>query len=437
MDSIKSIKTSRNGIGDLFIRTNVKINIYLLTLMVMIDITPYLERNLHPIITLVLFALWFFSSQGLSRHNVFQATKDIQKWWGIYTIWVILMSLVRHSNISPVHYVSTIYFYFIPYMMMVVMKSYNLKEMKLLWTFILAIIIINILQNYYIGINNPDVFRLRESFDNSENYTTNAGGTPFVAACLFIAPIFWLVRQGSDNSKMKLLMLTGVVLIALYVTVVNNRATAAIVLFVELFVLLLLRFVFKKGKSFVTIGAVIIILIFVSFFFLGDILEAALNTFSENERFLRRLNDIMAVSEGVAIEDLEQGSFAVRYLLWMTSINTFFSSVPHFLFGVGVDVHEGDIASLISYGVGCHSEFFDLAAQFGIIGVIIIYNFLKSFITFVMGMSISEKQKSILIIFWGGFLFYSFVNGTFCAPVFYVLCIFLPTSLALINNKII
>ena len=69
--------------------------------------------------------------------------------------------------------------------------------------------------------------------------------------------------------------------------------------------------------------------------------------------------------------------------------------------------------------------------------VIIIYNFLKSFITFVMGMSISEKQKSILIIFWGGFLFYSFVNGTFCAPVFYVLCIFLPTSLALINNKII
>ena len=232
-------------------------------------------------------------------------------------------------------------------------------------------------------------------------------------------------------------MLSGVVLIALYVTVINNRATAALVLFIELFVLFLLRIVHKKGKSIVAIGSVLIIILLVSFFFLGDILEAAIGMFEENERFLKRLNDIMAVSEGVAIEDLDEGSLAVRYLLWMTSVNTFFSSIPHFLFGVGVDVHEGDVASLISYGVGCHSEFFDLAAQFGIIGVIVIYKFLRSFIKFTIGMSASEKQNSILIIFWGGFLLYSFVNLTFCPPVFYVLFLFLPISLVLINNKII
>lgn len=430
---IRKIGTIANK--NLSIRSSVIINLLLLSAMLLIDITPYLERNLHPIFQIVIFVLWFISSRGLPVKFGSTYPKEIIKWWSIYSIWVILMCLIRHSNISPTHYIATLYFYFIPYMMVVVFKSYNLREMELLWKIFFVIFIINLLQNYFIGINNPDVFRLRESFAKTANFTTNAGGTVFVAASIFIAPVLWTIRQNSLNRKMKGAMLLGIALIFIYVSVINNRATASIVLLLEMVVLLLLRFIVRKGKSLVAIVWLILTLSTIAFLFSGTILQTAIDIFGGNERFLKRLTDIMMVSEGVSLEDIEEGSLAARYLLWLTSINTFFSSIPHFLFGVGIDEHEGDIMSLIKYGVGCHSEFFDLGAKFGIIGVFLIYKFLKETISFTLGLTNSEKQKSIVMVFWGGFVFYSFVNLTFAAPVFYVLFIFLPFSLVLVNNK--
>ncbi len=417
------------------IRSKVLVNLIFLSILVLIDLTPFLERNLHPLIHLGVFALWFVSSRGLPVQNGNEIPAEMLRWWGIYTFWVIFMCLIRHSNISPTHYISTSYFYFIPYMMMVVLKSYNIREIRLLWKIFFIVFMVNLIQNYIIGFINPDVFRLRDSLDKTENYFSNAGGTRFVTACLFIAPVFWLVIQGSIKRRLRQIMTIGVILIAVYISIVNNRATATVILFVEMFMLLLLRYLLRNVKSFVSIGVILAILFLVSFFFLDYILELAINIFGNNERFSKRLEDMMTVSSGTNIEDLEEGSLSARYFLWKTSINTFLSSVPNFLFGVGVDVHEGDIWSLVNYGVGCHSEFFDLAAKFGIIGVFVVYKFLSSFIRFTWKLSASEKQKKIIMIFWLGFVFYSFVNGSFAAPVFYVLFIFLPTSIVLVNNK--
>lgn len=419
------------------IRSKVLVNLIFLSILVLIDLTPILERNLHPLIHLGVFALWFVSSRGLPVQNGNEIPAEMLRWWGIYTFWVIFMCLIRHSNISPKHYISTLYFYFIPYMMVVVLKSYNIREIKLLWKIFFIVFMVNLIQNYIIGFNNPDAFRLRDALDKSDNYFSNAGGTRFVTACLFMAPVFWLIIQGSTKRSLRQIMTIGVILIAVYISIINNRATATVILFVEMFMLLLLRYILHNVKSFVSIGVVLAILFIVSFFFLDDILELSINIFGNNERFLQRLEDMKTVSGGTNIEDLEEGSLSARYFLWMTSVNTFLSSVPNFLFGVGIDVHEGDIWSLVNYGVGCHSEFFDLPAKFGIIGVFIVYKFLSSFIQFTWKLSGSEKQKKIIVIFWLGFIFYSFVNGSFAAPVFYVLFIFLPTSIVLVNNKII
>lgn len=419
------------------IRLKVGLNLFFLALLILIDLTPFLDRNLHPIIQLGIFIMWFITSQGLPVFKEVIMPKEMMRWWWIYTFWIFFMSLIRHSNISPLHYIVTIHYYFIPYMMIVVLRSYNNREMKLLWKFIFIILIVNVIQNYIIGYNNPDVFRLRDNFENNENAFTNAGGTRFIVACFLIAPVFWLVMQETNNRKLKNAMIISVVLVVIYISLINNRATAAIILFVEIFLLILLRFVFKNMKSYVSIGIVLIVLFVVSFFFLEELLESAATIFGENERFSKRLEDMTSISQGVDIENLEEGSLSVRYFLWMLSLKTFVSSIPNFLFGVGVDVHEGDLFGLINYGVGCHSEFFDLAAQFGIVGIFVIYKFLRSIISFTWKLSISEKQRTILIVFWMGFIFYSFFNASFYSQAFYVIFIFLPTSLILVNNKLL
>lgn len=434
MSNRNNIIIQYNKIGN-SIRSKVLVNLVFLAALVLIDITPLLERNLHPLIHLGVFVLWFITSRRLHIKKQYEKPSEMLKWWGVYTFWEIFMCLIQHSNISPTHYISTIYFFFIPYMLMVLLQSYNIREIKLLWTLFFVIFIVNLLQNYIIGVNNPDVFRLRDSFEKTESFFSNAGGTGFITACLFMAPVFLLIVQGSTKKLVRQIMAIGVILIAVYISIINNRATATVILFVEIFMLLLLRYVLRNMKSFVSIGVVLVVLFLVSSIFLDEILKFSINILGSNERFSRRLEDMLTVSSGTNIEDLEKGSLAARYFLWMTSINTFLSSVPNFLFGVGIDIHEGDMWSLAKYGVGCHSEFFDLAAKFGIIGVFIIYKFLSSYIRFTWKLSASEKQKKFILIFWIGFIFYSFVNGSFAAPVFYVLFIFLPSSIVLVNNK--
>ena len=124
--------------------------------------------------------------------------------------------------------------------------------------------------------------------------------------------------------------------------------------------------------------------------------------------------------------------------MWTASISTFLSSVPHFLFGVGESVIETDVWSLLAHGVGNHSEFFDLAARYGMIGIFTYYYIIKNTYRLMNTLSDNERIREYLFVLLLGVMLFGFANNLSNNLTTMVLIYFaLPTTLILINRKAI
>lgn len=422
------------------IRPVVMQNIILIAILCLFYISPYLNRMVHIYIKLFFLLLWMMSDRNLPIQKERFYPRKMMFWWGVYVFWMIAMCLIGHSTMSIVYYIARLPLFCVPWMMVSILRSYNLKEMKLLWKLFVAICAINLLQNYWIGFTNPEIFHLinkmRQNSD-VEGLNTNAGGSDFVGLCLFTVPVFWIIHQSSNKGLVRLLSVLFMVLLSVYFIFINDRATAAVVLLMMIVFFLIVRFAGNGQRIIKRIVFGLIVAISLVLVFAQDLFAVALEIFSEAPRMAGRIQDMYEVMEGADIEEMDDGSLGARYVLWMTSVKTFFSSIPNFLIGVGDDFHEGDIASLIKYGVGCHSEFFDLPARYGIVGVIMVYKFFFHGIGYLKRFSDSDKQSLNMLVFLVCYIFFSFVNNTIMLPVYYSLLVFFPVSLVLVNKKYI
>lgn len=416
------------------VRPVVFLNMFWLGLLLAFAITPLLSRMEIYVVKLGVLLMWAVTTILLPRKKGIYFPKKLIGWWIVYVVWIFAMCIIGHSNVSLNFFIVRLPFYAIPFIMVTVVRSYNIKELHLLWILFLGIFLTNLVHNYYIGLTTPELFDQLNAMTDDSGMKTNAGGTALVALCLFICPIMWIISQNVENTSLKLQTLTCLVLATIYMTILNVRATAFFFWLLMAFMFLLYRwgqgrqFSYRKYVTIILLGVVILVI------FATTIMDTLLELFSESKQMYERLEQIMEVMQGTSIDDTNNGSLGVRIMLSITSIKTFLASPSNFFFGVGEDSHGQEIYDLVKYGVGCHSEFFDLAARYGLVGIFIVTNFLIHLFKYIRRFCFTSKTSGMLTILIIGYILYNFFNNTFDVSTFNLLLLFLPLSLILVNT---
>ena len=417
------------------IRPNVFVNLVLASLLISFAFTPILLRNVPDLMKLAVFGLWAFTGYAIPKPSGVRMPRNIALWWGFYAIWLFGMCIIGHSDISINFFIIRIPLYGIPFVMLVVIGKYNIDEKLLLWKIILIAFVVNLVFNMLMDSSSFDNLDTLDA--TASDKLTNAGGTAFVVLCLFIIPIMWILNRNSSKPNNKVISIIILFLAFFHMTVQNNRATSSIVLVIMLIGFWVVSRITEESKSHKRLFVLVLLLLVFLFIFIVPILQTFLSLFDESSRMNERINDLIAVSEGGDIDTDGRGSLGQRYLLWMTSINTFFSNIPNFLFGIGEDAHQHDLFSLLKYGVGEHSEIFDMAARYGLAGLIIMYNMLKNTFRYFKVINSTFNIHKMMDVIIVGFIVYSTFNGTFNEPTLYLFLVFLPLTLVLLNNKVI
>ena len=122
----------------------------------------------------------------------------------------------------------------------------------------------------------------------------------------------------------------------------------------------------------------------------------------------------------------------MRLQLAQTSLNTWFSNPISFLIGIG-DHTQSFGGDLIKSGIGGHSEFIDVAARYGVIGIVVFLNIIKEYYILLKRLTYSrEIQKYVNIIFFI-FLLMGIFNNVFEPMQLLFLYIVFPIVIELTN----
>lgn len=380
---------------------------FLTMLIIVWSITPYCRRNIPIIYIGGIMTLWIIFFIILKKNSVTKRPKYIF----VSIIWLIYIFAYRFIGISDAAWGN--YFNELLFFMFVWIGYYYVRdigehycELILKNTFIIATV--NIIHNIYLLFKYP---KASEVVNYSNIYDkTNVGASVFslFGLVLFCILIIMIV---DDSKKSKKSM--HVILAVLCVIYIFQAARASIIIFLIISsgIYLYMKLIYKKMKY-----EKIIYGIFITFLVLILILNSVylLKVISNNivnDRLAIRLNAISSVLSGdISVDNI---SLVGRLELYKLSIATFFESFKNFIFGVGYHTTTSlSIDWLYSVGVGNHSEFLDLAARYGMIGIVIIYSFFRRFIK-KLKKYYYRKDGFKFSIIWIIFFMYSLVNNTF------------------------
>ena len=414
------------------IRPKIFPNLLVTIFLIIISITPILSRDLPHGVRLTATILWFVTALRIGHINNKSIEYKIILWWFLYLILQIVYGLVGISR-EFYYFFTKLCIYVVPIAMLYIVRFYNNRERKIIWWAILLTVGINVLQNFTLA----PLDEAEELFMDVHGSTTrgsNAGGSAFVAVCFLIMPVLWMAFRYSRKNINKLGCICVIAVSGIYITMYNSRATALVILFLEVFLIVIIETKKRLNyrgfylKSFIILPVAVAAL----FFLLPEIIQ----TFGFSARMVRRFTDLFTVMGGDDIESLQGGSFQARYFLWQTSINSFFSSIPHFIFGIGekrmVDISD---MALIRAGVGQHSEIFDLAAKYGVIGLVIFYNMMRKTIKYILCLTSNYKLGAMMRVYFIGLIIYAFVNNILFVGPNIIFFLFIAITVQLIELK--
>lgn len=416
-----------------YIRSTILPNLVTTIALVVICIVPMLDRELPQVVRLGIFFIWVITafSNNPIRHG--SLGWGVLVGWTLYLILQLIYSIVGYSRETS-YFLARCYIYVIPIVMVYVLQLYNRKELKVLWYSILIVFVVCLVHNYFLGASGEDeIFNV-----SSEDKGTNIGGTAFVTGCMFIIPTLWFQFKNGRRYFYKLISVSILVGSVVYMLFWNSRTTILVVFFVLVAGLVLAE---RSKKTHMTSKRMIIwmvIILGLLVLLAGPVLTKLSGYFVNNVRMSDRIDDLTFVANGGEISTIGRGSLYYRYLLWQTSIQTFFDSTVHFLFGVGEKKVAGDLQSLISSGVGNHSEYFDLAARYGILGIVIYFNMMRKTIKYIMKLTYNESVKKLIVVVLSCMIIYSFFNSLTRQPcAMIMLFLFLPITIQLYKyNKL-
>lgn len=417
------------------IRIGHVINMIPIILIAIYYYTHFLEGTLSFLIPLSLTFFWLIHSFIIKSIGDVLFTQS-SKWWVVYAIVALIMIFLGRSITNINFFISRLPYYIIPIMGYFVARHYNVKELKLLLTFIAIVFFANLFYN--IGLWNvmPEVFEEQESTEVSIQYgiMMNLADTQFVAVCMFAIGVAFMLFINTTVFWGRIFYVSIGIVCGFFILFVNSRATTALLLGVMILGMIMALFephkinvkpyYFKTSLLLIIVGSFIAVPLLIWIF---------QNT--ESVRMAERLEDLISFSQSRGdTNSLSEGSMSQRLALAKTSLNTFFSSPLNMLIGIGdhtvsfgMDLHKS--------GIGGHSEFIDILARYGILGASIFVGIIKSYYKSLKSLSSDRSIIKYVNIIFFVFIIYGFLNLVFLPTFELFLFIVFPSIIKIISVK--
>ena len=416
------------------IRLKMVVNMLPIIGLMLFYYTHYLEGTYSFVIPLGLSVLWIFQSIIISSANNVLFNKIAIRWW-VYLFLCITMVIIGLSSTNINFVISRLPIFIIPGMGYFVVKNYNKRESIILLRLFALIFGANLLYNIVLGTTMPDIFEEQESTELSIQFgiMMNIASTGFINVGVFLLGILFMLFLLQNGLIKRLFPVLVAIPIGFYMLFQNTRGTAILLLIVEIAGLLIAYFEPKDKRKLKPyyIGMVVGLVVFTFVLFI-PIIELVIQ-YLQSERLAERLNDLVDLKQsGGNTSQLKEGSLAMRLQLAQTSLNTWFSNPISFLIGIG-DHAQSFGGDLIKSGIGGHSEFIDVAARYGVIGIVVFLNIIKEYYILLKRLTYSrEIQKYVNIIFFI-FLLMGIFNNVFEPMQLLFLYIVFPIVIELTN----
>jgi len=378
------------------------LNMTPIIMLILYYYTHFIEGSFSFIIPVGLSFFWITHSVLINGVKKVLFNR-ITIWWWAYLFLCAFMVIIGFSSTNLNFVISRLALFVIPGMGYFVIQNYNRKEQVLLLFFFSIIYGVNLLYNIALGFEIPGIFEEQESTELSIQYRVmmNIADTGFINVGVLILGALFMAILVSPKTVRKFCCLSLIIPIIYYMLFQNTRGTAILLLVVEIAGFLLAYFEPKRLRNrksyYFFMGATLAILTVVLFV---PIIELILSNL-QSERLASRMNDLIDFRQsGGDADQLNRGSFSERLLLARTSLNSFLSSPLSILIGIGdhTQTFGGD---LVKSGVGGHSEFIDVAARYGLVGIFVFVKILKYYYQLLKRLSKNrEVWKYVSVVFF-------------------------------------
>ena len=413
------------------LRSGIVFN-YIMTLVLsFVELTPYLSRNTSGTFQLAIFFLWFFSLFCISDYKELFNSKLF-----LIPTMILLCQLVMLfiglSNVSFFSLVLRSRLYYIPLGMQIMLSTYSKKSSGQIAYWIACIYLFNLFFNIYLfqfGIVSNTI-SLGDATLGASARHTNAGDTSFCfLVSLFILYSVFLITKGNVKEK-----LCGAILIvssALYLFFLNSRAISIIILMISAYVYLCQLFVTNRKHISKGFRLIIILLLSIALLYNLSLILSLLGSVKGNDWMGDKMRDLGVVLSGGGLGT--HGSLAIRFTLYGYALNSWFSTPLTFLIGIGE--HSFVTASryyLKIVGISGHSDIFDYAAQYGILGLYLLFRLYCG--AFGEIQKYARTKKVVIVIVAVMFVMYGFLNRFTYGNIFVAVFLLGPMYLKSISK---
>jgi magnesium-transporting ATPase (P-type) len=285
----------------------------------------------------------------------------------------------------------------------------------------------------------PNIFSELQSTEEDIKLETmmNIASTSFIAVCLLLMGTLFLILQNTNLIAQKYFFLFLIVFVGYYMCCINTRGIALVLLLLEFVGLFLANKEPYKNDNKLVYYSLWICMIICTLLIVFIPIISYLIQYIESDRLKDRLDDLLALwsNNGKTDKLSESGSLSARIGLAETSLKTFLSSPVNMLIGIG-DHTQSFGGSLRKSGIGNHSEFIDVLARYGIVGVIIFYNILRQYYYNLKKISHDHQINKYLRVIFLIFILYGFLNNVFQPVVQVYVFIILPAIVLTLDKKI-
>lgn len=296
------------------------------------------------------------------------------------------------------------------------------KELRWLLAIIIFIAFSNILYNSIFCTLNP--FAASEARNDFGLREMNIGSTKFshFALSFFILTLCGFLEY--EKKWLRILFIALAILSAYYIIYCGQRMTVVLFLLISTLIFIISKFS-KNIRLYIVIVGILAIIVSNN---LNSILSG-LSANIESERLLYRINSLNETS----IYGIDDDSFSGRVYYYKMSLQTFFSGVWNFLFGVGY--HEADIFHKSSIGIGGHSQIIDILAMYGVLGAMMIFYILQKTYQYIIHILKDKHHKLLISLSFLIFFTMSLFKYTFDDDNSMLLFFALPLLLRQIENS--
>ena len=387
-----------------------------------IGCTPLFNNVYLYLLLWLIFLPYFFFSLQFEIHKHSRIIVCMLLW-----IFLILMyKLIGISTASWGRYIGYILSFIPFYLMLKIPQSIDLKHKKILFWLVVILMIFNIADSIRLSMLYPFL-----NVDNVRDYkdfvqTINLGGSAFYNYVLLFTITCYLILLNNDSKKVKIILFGTVILASIYMLFFTNKASTVLYYFMSIVLITFAKINTNKYHFFISLFVLLFVLHPLVELYEKELINLIISL-SPSQRISIRLVALVSSNE---LD--ESTSIVARENYWMVSLNTWLSSIPNFIFGIGDHFTTGNSAKT---GIGQHSEFLDSIARYGFVGLILLYYLLKKSFIYVNSMFNKEIRLQVFAIFVI-YLVHGFTKQIFHIGSHSMFFLFLPIAVVYGNAKV-